>query len=235
MKRQSTKLEICPDALLGCRLFDRLGRGERAYVVRFCEGRRYQSGAEIIRYGEDERDVFFVLSGEVQTSMYTKSGKVFYFQSLKRGKMFGELAALDGKLRSTSVVAVGETCVVRMSGENFKDVVARYPNLSERVMLRLCDLSRFLVEHAITMHAFSVPDQIRLEICRIVKQYPAVDNRVRIEHAPTHEDIAFRVGTLREQVTRVMPEFTKSGLIEKTGKGWIVHDVQGVCRRAPEL
>lgn len=235
MERQSRKLEISPDALLGCRFFDRLERAERAHIAKYCEGRCYQPRAEIIEYADNSRDVYFILAGQVQTSLFTSSGKVFYFQSLKRGEMFGELAALDGKPRSTSVIAVGETSVVRMSGENFKDIVARFPNLAEQAMLRLCSLSRFLVEHAIRFHAFSVPEQIRLEACRIVQQYPAVDGHVIIEPAPTHEEIARRVGTTREQVTRVMREFTSDALIERTRKSWIVHDVDGVCRRAPEL
>lgn len=235
MERQSVKLEISADALLGCRFFDRLERAERSHIARFCEGRCYRPRSEIIGYADTSRDVFFILAGEVQTSLFTSSGRVFYFQRLTHGEMFGELAALDGKPRSTSVLSVGETSVIRMSGENFKDIVARFPSLAEQAMLRLCSLSRFLVEHAIRFHAFSVPEQIHLEICRIVQQYPAMDGGVTIEPAPTHEEVARHVGTTREQVTRVMREFTRDGLIEQTRKAWIVRDVNAVCSRAPSV
>ena len=56
-----------------------------------------------------------------------------------------------------------------------------------------------------------------------------------IDPAPTHEEISRRVGITREQVTRVMREYTKAGLIEPTRKSWVVKDVRAVRERAPKL
>lgn len=225
------KIEVTPDTLLGCRFFDHLERADRAHIARFCEGRCYRPDAEIICYGDMSRDVFFILSGRVKASLHTPEGKEFTSQELTHGEMFGELSALDGEPRSTSVVATEETSVLRISGPNFKDMVARFPTLAEQTLLRLCALSRFLCERAFTARALSVPEQIRIEICRIVSSHePEPDGSVSIEPAPTHEEIARCVGTNREQVTRVMQRFTKAGLIEKTGKAWRVTDVGAVCQ-----
>lgn len=224
MERQYRRLEITPDSLLGCRFFDHLERADRAHTARFCEGRCYRAGAEIIRHKDSSRDVFFILAGRVQVSLLTDAGKVVTFQELGRGEMFGELAAIDAQPRSTSVLAIDETSVVRISGPNFKDLIARIPSLAEQTMLRLCALSRFLCERAFEARAFHVPDQIRLEVLRIVSAYPAVDGGLVIEPAPTHEEIARRVGTTREQVTRVMRDFAKQGLITQSRKAWHVGD-----------
>jgi len=235
MERQYRKLEITPDSLLGCRFFDRLERAERAHLARFCEGRCYRAGVEIVSYGESSRDVFFILSGRVQASLFTREGKTVTFQELSCGEMFGELAALDGAPRSTSVVAIDETSVIRVSGPNFKDMVARMPSLAEQTMLRLCALSRFLCERAFEARAFTVPDQIRLEVCRIVRSFPACKGRVVVDPAPTHEEIARRVGTAREQVTRVMSELVREGLIEQNHRTWTIADADAVCSRMPRV
>ncbi len=232
MDRPYVKMDITPDSLLGCRFFDHLERAERAHVVRYCEGRRYRPGVEIIRHGDASRDVYFILAGRVQASLLTASGKVVSFQELGQGEMFGELSALDGEPRSTSVVAIDETTLVRISGPNFKDLIARNATLAEQTLLRLCALSRFLCERAFEARAFHVPDQIRLEVARIISAHPSDGGGVTIQGPPTHAEIARRVGTTREQVTRVMREYAKRGLIEQTRKTWNVQDVRAICGEA---
>jgi CRP-like cAMP-binding protein len=225
MERQYRKLEITPDSLLGCRFFDHLARADRAHIARFCEGRCYRADIEIIRHADSSRDVYFILSGHVKATLLSSAGKVVTFQELGRGDMFGELSAIDGEPRSTNVLTIDETSVVRISGPNFKDMVARIPSLAELAMLRLCALSRFLCDRAFESRAFSVPEQIRLEIQRVLSSYPDQDGELTIESAPTHEELARRVGTTREQVTRVMSDYVKRGLITQSRKSWHIADV----------
>jgi CRP-like cAMP-binding protein len=150
--------------------------------------------------------------------MLTSSGKVVTFQKLGRGEMFGELAAIDGKPWSTSVITVEETRVIRISGLNFKDMVARIPSLAELTMLRLCELSRFLCERAFISQGYSIPQQIRLEIYRVISTQPIAQGAVTIEPTSAHEEIVQHRGTTCEQVTRVMSDLSKHGLIAQSRK-----------------
>jgi CRP-like cAMP-binding protein len=232
VERHYRKVEITPDSLLGSRFFDRLERAERAHAVRYCEGRCYEAGAEIIRHGDSTRDVFFILSGRVNASLMTAAGKELTFQELVGGDMFGELSAIDGAPRSASVVTLDETVLIRLSGPSFRELMARHPSLAEQTMLRLCGLARFLCESAFEARAFHVPEQIRLELARIVSSHRTGDGPVVIDPAPTHAEIARRVGTSREQVTRVMRDFARRGLIEQSRKAWTVTDPEAVCSEA---
>ena len=228
MDRQYVKLEITADSLLGCRFFDGLERSDRAHIARSCEGRRYRPEIEIIRHADNSRDVYFILSGHVKASLLTSTGKLVTFQELGQGDMFGELSAIDGEPRSTSVLTIDETTLVRIAGPDFKDMVARIPSLAQLTILRLCALSRFLCERAFESRAYSVPEQIRLEIQRVLLSYPIQEGELTIELAPTHEELARRVGTTREQVTRVMSEYVKRGLITQSRKSWLIADVSKV-------
>jgi len=233
VERHYRKVEITPDSLLGSRFFDRLERAERVDIARHCEGRCYETGTEIIRHGDTSRDVYFILSGRVQASLLTAAGKMLSFQDLAGGDMFGELSAIDAAPRSTSVVALEETVLIRMSGPSFKDLIAGNASLAEQTLLRLCALARFLCERAFEPRAFTVPDQIRLELCRIVSANGTHDGPLTIDPAPTHAEIAQRVGTTREQVTRVMRDFARRGLIVQSRKAWTVSDPRAICEGGP--
>jgi CRP-like cAMP-binding protein len=230
MERPYRKLEITPDSLLGCRFFDDVPREERARIARRCEARCYRPGAEIVRFGDADQDVFFLCSGRVQATLLTSSGKVVTFQQLEGGAMFGELSAIDGEPRSASVVAIDESSLVCMAGQDFKDFIAHSPLLAERTLLRLCALSRFLCERSFEARAYTIPGQIALEILRIVSAHTAPENSLELDPAPSHRDIAQRVGTSREQVTRVMRDLSKLGLLEQRRRHWHVPDVASIVR-----
>ena len=233
MDRPYRKIDITPDSLLGCRFFDDMERSERALIARYCEGRCYRPRAEVVRYGDMSRDVFFILSGRVQATVLTSDGKTVTFQQLVGGGMFGELSAIDSESRSTDVVAVEETSVLRISGPSFKDLVAQHPVLAERTMLRLCALSRFLCDRFFVSHAYSVPAQIALEICRIVSAHDAPQNLLEIDPAPSHEEIGRRVGTNREQVTRVVAPLKERGLLEQSRRRWWIPNVAALLEALP--
>jgi len=56
-----------------------------------------------------------------------------------------------------------------------------------------------------------------------VRSGPAV-----IERPPTHEEIARCVGTNREQVSRVMGELERTGLIRSSRRRWEISNVREV-------
>ena len=228
MERPYRKLELTRESLIGCPFFDDLSDLQRDEMARRCEARCYRPGAEIVRFGEADRSVFFLRAGRVQATLLTASGKTVTFQELGSGAMFGELSAIDGETRSASVVAIDECTLLRMSGHDFKAVIAENTLLADRAMLRLCTLSRFLCERLFEALAYTVPDQIAMEILRIVSQHAVVDNSLDLDRAPSHEDIARRVGTSREQVTRVIGDLAKRGLLEHSRQHWRVPDVDAI-------
>jgi CRP-like cAMP-binding protein len=230
MERAYRKIDITPDALLACHFFDHLERAERARIACYCDGRVYRPGYEIVRHRDTSTDVYFILNGRVEATILTWAGKVVSLQPLARGDMFGELSALDAGPRTTGVVTEAETTVLRISGPNFKDLVARNASLAERVMLRLCELSRHLCEKAFEARAYPVPVQIMLEIHREVRRLAHAAGPLVVDPAPTHKEIAERVGTTREQVTRVMTCLGRTGHLLQTGRRWEIADVDALLR-----
>ncbi|HTG97394.1 MAG TPA: helix-turn-helix domain-containing protein, partial [Burkholderiales bacterium] len=59
--------------------------------------------------------------------------------------------------------------------------------------------------------------------------------RARVEPAPTHQDIASRVGTSREQVTRELSRLVREGLLERSGRSLVLLDVAALERLAGDV
>lgn len=228
------KIDVTADSLLGCRFFDGLEPEQRTRVSCLCEGRVYPKAAEVIRYMDTSQDVFFILAGTVEAETLTSDGRMVSFQSLGGGQMFGELSAIDGLTRSTSVFTSEQTTLLRMPGKHFKELVGSDARLSDRTMTRLCQLARHLCEKAFETMAYPVPIRVLLEIQREVRTRGGHRGSVTIDPAPTHNVIAVRVGTSREQATRTLGDLVKEKLLIQKRGVWQVNDVPALSSYVKE-
>lgn len=101
-------------------------------------------------------------------------------------------------------------------------------------MIRLAGLVRFLVDRVYQCGALDVKDRIRMEILRLVRENLSGENSARIPNFPTHKDIASRVNTHREAVTRELNQLSRAGLIEQQGRVLVVPSISGFQDLLPE-
>lgn len=225
MHARYTKFDLKPDSLNHLDVFDALDARQRLEVLKHCEGRRYDAGRQIVAYDEIGHDVFFLISGRVQATLFSMSGKVMTFQELRDGSMFGELSALDERPRSANVVAVAESRVIRLPAVYFRDLFWAHRSVGEATVRRLTGMVRYLCSRVLEFHLLPVNDRIHVELMRLVGVKEVVDNSVVLSPTPTHADLASRIGTHREAVTRELNVLTRSGVLRRQGRDLVVRDL----------
>src|SRR3546814_17818984 len=83
---------------------------------------------------------------------------------------------------------------------------------------------RTLSERIFEFSTLAVKNRIHSELLRLAREGEHVGKTAHISPAPTHADIASRISTHREAVTRDLNELTKSGLRReerRVGKGCV--------------
>jgi len=78
-----------------------------------------------------------------------------------------------------------------------------------------------------TLH---VNNRIQAEVLRLASLAPREGTSVRIVPAPTHVEIASRVSTHREAVTREINRLSRLGIIERRGNTLLVKDVDRLAK-----
>ncbi len=200
-----------------------------------CNWRRVEAGQVIVARNSPDRDVHFVVGGRVRVTSFSAGGKQVTFRDEEAGEMFGDLAAIDAKPRSADVLALDDVLVASLSPEHFRDLIAAEPLVRERVLQRLAGLVRLLSERVIELSTLGVQNRIHAELLRLARASGQAGNRIRIDPAPTHADIASQVSTYREQVTREFSALAKQGLLEKDGTAIVLTDVERLERIVTEV
>jgi len=116
---------------------------DEAVVAKF--GRRFKDKQILIREGDVQQKIFWILGGEVYITQ--KLGdKYKVLATLGRGELIGEMSFFDKSVRSATVIAKGDVHALEFTRENFADIYAASPVWTRRLLVALARRIRGMVE-----------------------------------------------------------------------------------------
>jgi CRP-like cAMP-binding protein len=117
----------------------------------------------------------------------------------------------------------------------FWRLVRENPSVAEYLLRRLAGLVRGLSERVIDLSTLGVQNRIHAELLRLAREAGVTGNTARIDPAPKHTDIASRVSTYREQVTRELSALVKAGILERGEHALVILDLARLERIVEEV
>ncbi|MEQ1472971.1 MAG: cyclic nucleotide-binding domain-containing protein, partial [Candidatus Acidiferrum sp.] len=99
-----------------------------AHLKQTVELQRFAPGEVIARQGDAADSFYLVRIGFVKISENYPGGEMV-LAYLSRGDYFGEIGLLGGGVRTAMCTALDHVEVVRIAGSDFRDMVARFPNV----------------------------------------------------------------------------------------------------------
>jgi CRP/FNR family transcriptional regulator, cyclic AMP receptor protein len=211
-------------------IFRDLDPREIERLTRRVNWRNYKAHQQIIGHQEASTDVYFMVAGTVRVILFSSAGKEVAFRDIHAGECFGEFAAIDGAPRSANVVALTDVMIGSVTAETFRAILQEYPAVSMAMLTYLTGMVRSLSERIFEFSTLAVRNRIHSELLRLAREGERDGNTARISPAPTHADIASRISTHREAVTRELNELTKSGLISRDGRTLTIGDMDELER-----
>jgi hypothetical protein len=147
------------------------------------------------------------------------------FDDIEAGDLFGEFAAIDGEPRTADVVAVTDTLVACLSADQFWDLLRQHATVCNAIMRRITGIIRSTQQRVVEFSTLPVRGRLHAELLRLARPAAADEAQAVISPVPTHAEIASRISTHREAVTRELSGLARAGLIEKRGTDLIICDV----------
>jgi len=204
-------------------------------LARECTWRNYTADQRIIARDAGDRDVYLIVSGCVRVTTYSAAGRQVTFRDCGPGEHLGEVAAIDGLLRSADVVALESSLLASMPPASFRRLLREEPVVAERLLRNFAGLVRRLSERVIDLSTLGVHQRLHAELLRLAREAGVRGNRARIEPAPKRAALASQVSTYREQVTRELSALAKTGILGKDGRALMVLDVARLEKRVEEV
>jgi len=184
----------------------------------------------VASYTEPKTDVFILMAGSLSVQIFADTGKCIFFRDVGPGELVGELAAIDNKPRSASILSLSDGLLATVPASAFVAALRAHPPLMEKLLVMLSDKIREMTDQIYELNAFDVPTRIISELCRLGEQTRQSDGKSSIKPAPTHEVLAKRVGTSREAVTRTLSSLAQDDLIIKKRNEIVINDIDYMRR-----
>ncbi len=171
--------------------------------------------AQTVLVTEDDRSdaLFIILAGRVKAYGSSEDGREVVYGTQGVGEYFGEMT-LDGGPRSASVMTLEPTSCAVVPGAEVRQFLAEQPDFALHVIKKLIRLAR-----ASTGHVKSLAlDDVYGRVTKLLKALARDEDGVlMVPERMTQQDIAERVGSSREMVSRVFKPLTEGGYVEMRG------------------
>jgi CRP/FNR family transcriptional regulator/CRP/FNR family cyclic AMP-dependent transcriptional regulator len=122
------------DALAKVPLFSQFSRKDLERLAKGTVTHDYASGSVIVKEGDQALGFFLILSGRAEVVKDAESANPRVIGTLAAGDFFGEMALLDGYLRSASVRAVEATKCLMLSRWDFLAELRTSPNIALQML-----------------------------------------------------------------------------------------------------
>lgn len=221
--------------LKGVKIFAGLNDETLAALKEKCRWEAVEPEVQVITHQDSSNDVTFVIHGKARVIIYSLAGKTVTFRDIDAGDFVGELSALDGAPRSASVEAVERCVVAHMPSAVFLEAIVENRAVTEATLLHFTHQIRSLTERVFEFSTLAVRNRIQAELLRLTDFQTEDDGTARLSPAPTHAEIASRVSTHREAVTRELQRLTQLGLIERQGRSLKITDVDRLEHMVQEV
>jgi CRP-like cAMP-binding protein len=174
--------------------------------------RSFEPGQMVLEGGDPSREVFFVAEGMVRVLGRTSGGHELILNELRPGELFGEYAAIDGEPRSAAVVALARSRLCALPAAPFMAFVLATPGAALQ-LLRLLT-ARVRERDARLIELVALPVRLRLAslLLRLSRPRTGGEGRV-ISPPPPHHELAARIGTRREVVSRILSQMQREALL----------------------
>jgi CRP/FNR family transcriptional regulator, cyclic AMP receptor protein len=175
--------------------------------------KRYAANAVLITEGDSADSLYVILSGRVKVYTANEAGKELILTLQGAGEYVGEMA-LDGGVRSASVMTLEPTTCAVVTGATLRDFVAVHPGFAQHLIVNLIRRLRRLTGSAKSLALDDVYSRIAALLESMAQD---VRGERLVGDKLTQQDIAEHIGASREMVSRVFKELSVGGYVVMQG------------------
>src|SRR4051794_2441100 len=203
-------------------LFADLEEGELERFSRVAVARSFPAGTRVFHEGDHSDACYIVRSGSFRVTREHSDGRAITLATLGSGDIFGELAMLDGEVRSASVEALVDGELLALPAGEVRALLARHPEITVKLVAALVRRLRSANERISRQSFQTVPSRVAGVLSQLVaEERPKAGEggeggevTIRMNQA----DLAQLAGTSRESVSRFLADLERAGVV-RPGRG----------------
>jgi CRP/FNR family cyclic AMP-dependent transcriptional regulator len=197
--------------------FEGLNESLLNQVATHMQLREYERGEALFWEGDPCAGLHIIEQGFVKLYRLSPQGRQYIVRVLQEGDTCNEVPTFDGGTNPVNVEALETTHVWVIQADILQGLLRKHPDFAQKVINNLGKNLRGLVRMVSEMAFY----QVTHRLARLISEQPPA----QLSGTPwTQEQLAARLGTVREVVARSLKELERSGAIHIDKRSIAVSD-----------
>lgn len=188
--------------------------------------RRYAKGESLFHESEPGKGLFFVQAGMVKVFKLSETGREQILAVQRPGDSIAELPVFDGGTYPASAAAMDDATVLFIPAADFRGLLVRHPALCQAVIRALARRLRKMVDLVEDLSLRGV----RQRLARLLLEESGGKRTFLL--AFTNEELAARLGSVRDVVSRTLSALQADDFIRLKGRQVEILDREGLASEA---
>ncbi len=190
--------------------------------------RHHAAGTVIFTEGDADNALYMVEEGTIKICRHSRDGREQTLNTFTRGDTFNDVAALDGGPSPATAIAFTDAVLWRVARSDLQHLATRHSALAWALIESIARRTRYLVGLVQDLSLRSVKSRLAK---LLLDQANAGEDDVLLRML-TQEEMASRLGTVREVVGRALRALAATGLIEFDRHQIVILDIEGLREEA---
>lgn len=187
----------------------------------------YQKGEIVFRQGGHPSGIFYLAKGKVKKYTTDRNNREQIVYVANEGELLGYHAILAEDRYPDSAAALEQSEIEFIPKENFLAVIDSSEVLTRRLLKTLSHEFAVLANNLSMQAQRSVRERLALHLIILREKYKVdFSPGMPVEINFGRDDLANLVGTVRENVIRLLTEFKEEGILETKGRKIVILDVK---------
>ena len=214
------------DTLRRLPLFTDLSDDVMALIAHSVSRLRFDQGTFVFSEGDACNELLIVEEGAVKIFKSAASGRRQLIGIERPGNSLGEIPVFDGGCYPTSAETAVPTVLLRLPAEKFRRICLQNPELSLKVFKVLGHRLRHLVSLVEELSFSTVRGRLISHLIRLAEETgQRTTSGLQFELTENNEELAARLGTVRELVSRNLGRLHGGGLIKMNRRTVCIPDI----------
>ncbi|MFE6777209.1 Crp/Fnr family transcriptional regulator [Streptomyces sp. NPDC057702] len=189
----------------------------------------YAADRTLLHQGEDSRHVLLITRGVVKVVAGTAEGHEMLVAVRVAGDLVGEMAALESRPRSGTVLACGEVTVRVIQWHILEKLLHRHPDAADSLMHMLCARLRWANRRRLDFRAYDSSIRLARVLAELTQMYGrpvrgAPDERQELAVTLTQTELASLAGLALTTAEKALADLARLGLVERSYRRITIND-----------
>jgi CRP-like cAMP-binding protein len=202
-----------------------------AELGRHLPRKSHPAGTLLMHPDSDARRVLFIVKGCVRLYRLSPGGEPIFYDEIGAGQYLGATAVVNDS-RPTFAQAIDETVVEVLSANEFSRLLEHSTAFAaafvRALSKRMMNLDQRLYE------ATALPMRVRLHVELLRLADRRSDGTLSVVPPPTHQELALRIGSQREAVSKELARLSREGVLRHSRSSIVILKERQMCDEIDE-